>query len=113
MAAVVDHLEVVVVLLDYAARGQVTLEADHATSADSATEATHATSADTATTAQNLASDSTDWNKIADKTIAQSIAEVWTFAKGIISTLRSYFNGGIEVTGSHHRQRDGQRQRVG
>lgn len=84
---------------DYAAEAGHALEADHATSADSATEATHATSADTATTAQNLASDSTDWNKIADKTIAQSIVEVWTFAKGIISTLKSYFNGGIEVTG--------------
>ena len=84
---------------DYAAEAGHALEADHATSADSATEATHAASADTATTAQNLASDSTDWNKIADKTIAQSIAEVWTFAKGIVSTLKSYFNGGIEVTG--------------
>ena len=83
----------------YAAEAGHALEADHATSADSATEATHATSADIATTAQNLANDSTDWNKIADKTIAQSIAEVWTFAKGIISTLKSYFNGGIEVTG--------------
>ena len=83
---------------DYAAEAGHALEADHATSADSATEATHATSADTATTAQNLASDSTDWNKIADKTIAQSIAEVWTFAKGIVSTLRSYFNGGATIS---------------
>lgn len=83
---------------DYAAEAGHALEADHATSADSATEATHATSADTATTAQNLASDSSDWNKIADKTIAQSIAEVWTFAKGIISTLRSYFNGGATIS---------------
>ena len=65
-------------------------DADHATSADSAT---------TATTAQNLASDSTDWQKIADKTLAQTILEVWTFAKGIISTLKSYFLAGIEVTG--------------
>lgn len=88
----------------YAEEAGHALEADHATSADSATEATHATSADTATsadsatTAQNLASDSSDWNKIADKTIAQSIAEVWTFAKGIISTLRSYFNGGATIS---------------
>ena len=91
----------------YAEEAGHALEADHATSADTATEATHATSADTATsadsattatTAQNLASDSTDWNKIADKTIVQSIAEVWTFAKGIISTLRSVFNGGINVS---------------
>lgn len=82
----------------YAAEAGHALEADHATSADSATEATHATSADTATTAQNLANDSTDWQKIANKTIAQSIAEVWTFAKGIISTLRSYFNGGATIS---------------
>lgn len=70
--------------VDYAA------EAGHAEEADHATEAT---------TAQNLAQNSTDWNKIADKTLAQTIAEAWTFAKGIISTLKSYFNGGIEVTG--------------
>lgn len=83
---------------DYAAEAGHALEADHATSADSATEAIHAASADTATTAQNLANDSSDWNKIADKTIAQSIAEVWNFAKGIISTLRSYFNGGATIS---------------
>ncbi len=83
---------------DYAAEAGHALEADHATSADSATTATSADSATTATTAQNLASDSTDWNKIADKTIAQSIAEVWTFAKGIVSTLRSYFNGGATIS---------------
>ena len=81
-------------------------EATHATTADTSAEATHATSADTATsadsattatTAQNLASDSTDWNKIADKTIAQSISEVWTFAKGIVSTLVSKFKAGILI----------------
>lgn len=82
---------------DYAAEAGHALEADHATSADSATTATSADSATTATTAQNLAANSTDWQKIADKTIAQTIAEVWTFAKGIISTLRSVFNGGINV----------------
>lgn len=82
----------------YASEAGHAQEADHATSADTATEATHATSATTATTAQNLASDSTDWQKIADKTIVQTIAEVWTFAKGIISTLRSYFNGGATVS---------------
>lgn len=64
-----------------------------------AAEAGHAQEADSATTAQNLDANSTDWQKIADKTIVQTIAEVWTFAKGIISTLKSYFNGGIEVTG--------------
>ena len=96
---------------DYAAEAGHALEADHAATADSATtaataeEATHATSADAAavaalaTEAANLTSDSTDWNKIANKTIAQTIAEVWTFAKGIVSTLKSYFNAGIEVTG--------------
>ena len=96
---------------DYATEAGHALEADHATTADSATtaatadEATHATSADTAavaalaTEAANLTSDSTDWQKIANKTIAQTIAEVWTFAKGIVSTLKSYFNAGIEVTG--------------
>ena len=96
---------------DYAAESGHALEADHATTADSATtaatadEATHAASADTAavaalaTEAANLTSDSTDWQKIANKTIAQTIAEVWTFAKGIVSTLKSYFNAGIEVTG--------------
>ena len=65
-------------------------EAGHALEADHANEAT---------TAQNLAQNSTDWQKIADKTLAQTITEVWTFAKGIISTLKSYFNAGIEVTG--------------
>ena len=96
---------------DYAAEAGHALEADHATTADSATtaatadEATHAASADNAavadmaTEAANLTSDSTDWQKIANKTIAQTIAEVWTFAKGIVSTLKSYFNAGIEVTG--------------
>ena len=82
-------------------------EATHATSADTATNAghattadnaTHATSADSATTAGNLDANSTDWLKIARKDIEQTIAEVWTFAKGIVSTLKSYFNGGIEVT---------------
>ena len=63
-------------------------EAGHAQTADEAT---------SATTAQNLASDSTDWNKIADKTIAQSISEAWTFAKGIVSTLVSKFKAGILI----------------
>lgn len=101
----------------YADEAGHALEADHATTADSATEATHAatadnatnaghaitadsaTNADHATTAANLDSNSTDWAKIARKDIAQTIAEVWTFAKGIVSTLKSYFNAGIEVTG--------------
>ena len=95
-------------------------EADHATSADTATEATHATTADTsalaihatsadtatnatnanhATLAANLDANSSDWQKIARKDSTQTIAEVWTFAKGIISTLKSYFRAGIEVAG--------------
>ena len=71
-------------------------------SVDRATEADHATNADNATLAdeaKKLTSDSTDWLKIARKDIAQTISEAWTFAKGIVSTLKSYFNGGIEVTG--------------
>lgn len=98
----------------YAQEAGHALEADHATSADTATNATHATSADTATNAGyateaghassadvagELSQNSSDWQKIARKDIAQTIAEVWTFAKGIVSTLKSYFNGGIEVTG--------------
>lgn len=81
-------------------------EADHATNADDATNAGYATnaghadSADDAThatSAANLDTDSTDWLKIARKDIEQTIAEVWTFAKGIVSTLRSYFNGGATI----------------
>ena len=73
-------------------------EATHATNADNATNAAYATQAGSASVADKLAENSADWYKIARKDIAQTIAEVWTFAKGIISTLKSYFNGGIEVT---------------
>lgn len=69
--------------------------AGHAATAD---EATHAASADEATTAQSLASDSTDWQKIARKDLEQSITEVWTFVKGLVSTLRSCFNGGATIS---------------
>ena len=79
---------------------QYAAEAGHALTADTAAEATHAASADTATTAGNLATDSTDWEKIMRKDIAQTAAEVITFAKGLVSTLRSYFRSGITVTGS-------------
>ena len=72
-------------------------EATHATNADNAANAAYATLAGSASVASKLAANSTDWNKIARKDIAQTIAEVWTFAKGIISTLKSYFKGGIEV----------------
>lgn len=81
--------------VDYAAEAGHALTADEATHAASADEATHAGSA---TEAQNLATDSTDWLKIARKDIAQTIAEVWTFAKGLVATLRSYFNGGVTIT---------------
>ena len=104
----------------YAEEAGHALEADHATNADTATEATHATTADTsalathatsadtatnatnanhATLAANLDANSSDWQKIARKDSTQTIAEVWTFAKGIISTLKSYFRAGIEVAG--------------
>ena len=79
---------------------QYAAEAGHAQTADVATNATHATTADTATTAGNLATGSSDWEKIMRKDIAQTAAEVITFAKGLISTLRSYFRNGITVTGS-------------
>ena len=104
----------------YAEEAGHALEADHATNADTASEATHATTADTsalathattadtatnatnanhATSAANLDYNSSDWDKIARKDSVQIIAEVWTFAKGIISTLKSYFRAGIEVAG--------------
>lgn len=73
-------------------------EATHATNADNATNANYATQAGSASVANKLAENSDDWYKIARKDIAQTIAEVWTFAKGIVSTLKSYFKGGIEVT---------------
>jgi len=79
---------------------QYAAEAGHAQTADVATNATHATTADSATTAGNLATDSTDWEKIMRKDIAQTAAEVITFAKGLVATLKSYFRGGIEVTGT-------------
>ncbi len=104
----------------YAAEAGHALEADHALTADTASEATHATTADAAaeavhaaeathattatnanhaTLAANLDTTSTDWQKIARKDSVQTIAGVWTFAKGIISTLKSYFRAGIEVIG--------------
>lgn len=70
-----------------------------AANAGHADEADHATAADLADEAKALTSDSTDWLKIARKDIVQTIAEVWTFAKGFTSTLKAYFSAGIEVTG--------------
>lgn len=72
-------------------------EATHATNADNAANADYATQAGSAGVASKLADNSSDWYKIARKDIAQTIAKVWTFAEGIVSTLKSYFNGGIEV----------------
>ena len=65
--------------------------------ADYAAEAGHAQTADTATEATNLASDSTDWSKILRKDVADTAAEVITFAKGIVSTLVSKFKAGILI----------------
>ena len=59
----------------------------------------YATNAASAATAQNLSTSSSDWTKILRKDIADTAAEVITFAKGLIATLKSYFNGGIEVSG--------------
>lgn len=56
--------------------------------------------ADRAGTADNLSENSSDWQKILRKDITDTAAEVITFAKGIISTLESYFNGGITVAGT-------------
>ena len=93
---------------DHATSADTATEATHATTADASALATHATSADTATNATNanhataaanLDANSSDWQKIARKDSTQTIAEVWTFAKGIISTLKSYFRAGIEVAG--------------
>lgn len=50
--------------------------------------------------AENLSTGSTDWQKILRKDVADTAAEVITFAKGIISTLKSYFRAGINVTGT-------------
>ena len=93
---------------DHAIEADNATEATHATTADASALATHATTADTATNATNanhatlaanLDANSSDWAKIARKDSTQTIAEVWTFAKGIISTLKSYFRAGIEVAG--------------
>ena len=81
----------------YAAEAGHALDADHATSSDTATEATHATSADTATEATNLDANSTDWQKILRKDVADTAAEKITFAKGLVSTLVSKFKAGLKI----------------
>ena len=90
----------------YATAAGTAAEATHATSADSATNAGYATAAGTAaeaahaTAAANLDTNSTDWAKILRKDIADTAAEVITFAKGIISTLVSKFKAGIKIGAS-------------
>ena len=64
-----------------------------------ATEAGHAREADHAASAAKLDSNSPDWNVIARKNVEETIAETWTFAKGLIASLKSYFNAGIQVIG--------------
>ncbi|MGX8694947.1 MAG: hypothetical protein ACSW8D_01055 [Prevotella sp.] len=84
-------------------------EATHATSADTATnaghadsadEATHATNADNAThatSAADLDQNSTVWSKVLRKDVADTAAEIITFAKGLVSTLVSKFKAGIKI----------------
>lgn len=64
-----------------------------------AAEAGHAREADHAASAAKLDSNSPDWNVIARKNVEETIAETWTFAKGLIASLMSYFNDGIQVIG--------------
>ena len=84
-------------------------EATHATNADNATnaghansadEATHATNADNAThatSAADLDQNSTVWNKVLRKDVADTASEIITFAKGIVSTLVSKFKAGLKI----------------
>lgn len=55
--------------------------------------------ADTSTTADDLAANGTGAGKYARKDISQTIAEVFTFTKGIIAGALSYFDYGIHVVG--------------
>lgn len=64
-----------------------------------AAEAGHAREADHAASAAKLDSNSPDWNVIARKNVEETISETWTFAKGLIASLKSYFNAGIQVIG--------------
>lgn len=90
----------------YATEAGTAAEATHATSADSATNADYATEAGTAaeathaTAAANLDANSSDWQKILRKDIADTAVEVITFAKGIVSTLVSKFKAGIKIGAS-------------
>lgn len=82
---------------DYAAEAGHAAEADHATNADYATEAGTAEEAGHATSAENLDVNSTDWTKILRKDVADTAAEVITFAKGLVSTLVSKFKAGLKI----------------
>lgn len=65
--------------------------AGHAATADEAQEAQHAASA------QTIDQDSPLWNKFLRKDVADSAAEIITFAKGLVSTLVAKFKAGILV----------------
>ena len=65
--------------------------AGHATTADEAQEAQHAVSA------QTIDQNSPLWNKFLRKDVADTAAEIITFAKGIVSTLVPKFKAGILV----------------
>ena len=83
-----------------AGHAQTADEATHATSADSATAAETAEEATHATAAANLDANSTDWSKIMRKDIAQTAAEVVTFAKGLVSTMVAKFKAGLKIGAS-------------
>ncbi len=84
----------------HATSADTALEANHAASATSssyATEAGTASEAAHASSAANLDTNSTDWTKILRKDVADTAAEVITFAKGIISTMVSKFKAGLKI----------------
>ena len=77
--------------------------ATHATSADTATNAGHAATADSATHATSAAdvdSDSPAYQRWLRKDVADTAAEVITFAKGLVSTLVSKFRKGLTIGAS-------------
>ena len=103
---------------DHATNADNATNAGYATSAGTAAEATHATSADSATTAASadyateagtaaeathatsaadLDQNSTVWNKVLRKDVADTASEIITFAKGIVSTLVSKFKAGLKI----------------
>jgi hypothetical protein len=97
---------------DHANKSDYADTAGHATSAGTASEANHAASATSssyateagtaseaahASSAANLDTNSTDWTKILRRDVADTAAEVITFAKGIISTMVSKFKAGLKI----------------